>query len=159
MTLWSKAFFLKNNQMCCFDKSESLLEYNLSKSLAKLADRLQTNTCIWLVVGVNLPPCKKMMFAVVLWIRFFFYMMTLCTLFYATFAISSQTDPSQQLTWQHKPVCGITVSLSFGVCLEEKDQVSEVPWGLYIPCPERYKNYCVHGECEYPSNLSPPTCR
>uniref|UniRef100_A0A671T911 Tomoregulin-2-like n=1 Tax=Sinocyclocheilus anshuiensis TaxID=1608454 RepID=A0A671T911_9TELE len=37
-------------------------------------------------------------------------------------------------------------------------QVSEVPWGLYIPCPERYKNYCVHGECEYPSNLSPPTC-
>ncbi|XP_051568358.1 tomoregulin-2-like [Myxocyprinus asiaticus] len=45
-----------------------------------------------------------------------------------------------------------------GHCKEEKDQVSEVPWGLYIPCPERYKNYCVHGECEYPSNLSPPTC-
>lgn len=45
-----------------------------------------------------------------------------------------------------------------GHCKEEKDQVSEVPWGLYIPCPERYKNYCVHGDCEYPSNLSPPTC-
>uniref|UniRef100_A0A673H2F3 Tomoregulin-2-like n=1 Tax=Sinocyclocheilus rhinocerous TaxID=307959 RepID=A0A673H2F3_9TELE len=37
-------------------------------------------------------------------------------------------------------------------------RVLEVPWGLYIPCPERYKNYCIHGECEYPSNLSPPTC-
>ncbi|XP_046902622.1 tomoregulin-2a isoform X1 [Hypomesus transpacificus] len=33
----------------------------------------------------------------------------------------------------------------------------ELVRGLYIPCPELYKNYCVHGECEYPS-MSQPSC-
>uniref|UniRef100_A0A674B2W8 Transmembrane protein with EGF-like and two follistatin-like domains 2a n=1 Tax=Salmo trutta TaxID=8032 RepID=A0A674B2W8_SALTR len=46
------------------------------------------------------------------------------------------------------------------VCVEEKpDQRGEVAIGLYIPCPEHYKNYCVHGECEYPNILSVPSCR
>ncbi|XP_048091147.1 tomoregulin-2 isoform X1 [Alosa alosa] len=30
--------------------------------------------------------------------------------------------------------------------------------GLSIPCPERYNNYCIHGDCQYPNSLSPPTC-
>ncbi|XP_042282575.1 tomoregulin-2a isoform X1 [Thunnus albacares] len=30
--------------------------------------------------------------------------------------------------------------------------------GLYIPCPDHYKNYCVHGECQYPSILAQPSC-
>ncbi|XP_026862594.2 LOW QUALITY PROTEIN: tomoregulin-2a [Electrophorus electricus] len=41
---------------------------------------------------------------------------------------------------------------------EEKPEVSEVARGLYIPCPEHYKNYCVHGDCEYPNMLSIPSC-
>ncbi|KAG9349384.1 hypothetical protein JZ751_027827 [Albula glossodonta] len=42
---------------------------------------------------------------------------------------------------------------------EKQDKMGEVAIGLYIPCPEHYKNYCVHGECEYPNSLSPPSCR
>ncbi|XP_035460684.1 tomoregulin-2a isoform X1 [Scophthalmus maximus] len=30
--------------------------------------------------------------------------------------------------------------------------------GLYIPCPDHYKNYCVHGECQFPSILAQPSC-
>ncbi|KAG7463786.1 hypothetical protein MATL_G00180350 [Megalops atlanticus] len=41
---------------------------------------------------------------------------------------------------------------------DKPDKMGEVARGLYIPCPEHYKNYCVHGECEYPSSLSPPSC-
>uniref|UniRef100_A0A674B4M9 Transmembrane protein with EGF-like and two follistatin-like domains 2a n=1 Tax=Salmo trutta TaxID=8032 RepID=A0A674B4M9_SALTR len=41
---------------------------------------------------------------------------------------------------------------------EKPDQRGEVAIGLYIPCPEHYKNYCVHGECEYPNILSVPSC-
>ncbi|XP_036417825.1 tomoregulin-2a isoform X2 [Colossoma macropomum] len=41
---------------------------------------------------------------------------------------------------------------------EEKPEVSEVARGLYIPCPEHYKNYCVNGVCEYPNMLSKPSC-
>ncbi|XP_063070381.1 tomoregulin-2a isoform X2 [Engraulis encrasicolus] len=33
----------------------------------------------------------------------------------------------------------------------------EVARGLYIPCPEHYKNYCVHGDCDY-NKLSTPSC-
>ncbi|KAL0964082.1 hypothetical protein UPYG_G00318160 [Umbra pygmaea] len=41
---------------------------------------------------------------------------------------------------------------------EKPDQRREVAIGLYIPCPEHYKNYCVHGECEHPNILSLPSC-
>ncbi|KAJ8410614.1 hypothetical protein AAFF_G00195180 [Aldrovandia affinis] len=41
---------------------------------------------------------------------------------------------------------------------EKPDKMGEVAIGLYIPCPEDYKNYCIHGECEYPNSLSPPSC-
>ncbi|KAM9486415.1 tomoregulin-2a isoform 1-T1 [Clarias gariepinus] len=41
---------------------------------------------------------------------------------------------------------------------EVKPEVSEVAQGIYIPCPERFKNYCIHGDCEYPSKLSTPSC-
>ncbi|KAM8748732.1 tomoregulin-2a isoform X2 [Acanthopagrus latus] len=30
--------------------------------------------------------------------------------------------------------------------------------GLYIPCPDHYKNYCVHGECQYPRIPAQPSC-
>ncbi|KAF3695111.1 Tomoregulin-2 [Channa argus] len=30
--------------------------------------------------------------------------------------------------------------------------------GLYIPCPDDYKNYCIHGECQFPSILAQPSC-
>uniref|UniRef100_A0A3B3HQJ5 Transmembrane protein with EGF-like and two follistatin-like domains 2a n=1 Tax=Oryzias latipes TaxID=8090 RepID=A0A3B3HQJ5_ORYLA len=30
--------------------------------------------------------------------------------------------------------------------------------GRYIQCPERYQNFCVHGECQLPSILAQPSC-
>ncbi|PWA26233.1 hypothetical protein CCH79_00013744 [Gambusia affinis] len=30
--------------------------------------------------------------------------------------------------------------------------------GLYIPCPDHYKNYCAHGDCQFPNMLSQPSC-
>ncbi|KAJ8255908.1 hypothetical protein COCON_G00197720 [Conger conger] len=41
---------------------------------------------------------------------------------------------------------------------EKPDKMGEVAIGLYIPCPEHYKNYCIHGDCEYPNSLSLPSC-
>uniref|UniRef100_A0A1A8MLG3 Transmembrane protein with EGF-like and two follistatin-like domains 2 n=2 Tax=Nothobranchius TaxID=28779 RepID=A0A1A8MLG3_9TELE len=42
---------------------------------------------------------------------------------------------------------------------EELDDLSNgMASGLYIPCPDHYKNYCVHGECQFPSRLSQPSC-
>uniref|UniRef100_A0A667YN01 Transmembrane protein with EGF-like and two follistatin-like domains 2a n=1 Tax=Myripristis murdjan TaxID=586833 RepID=A0A667YN01_9TELE len=35
-----------------------------------------------------------------------------------------------------------------------EDPGNELARGLYIPCPDHYKNYCVHGECQYPSILA-----
>ncbi|XP_028811375.1 tomoregulin-2 isoform X4 [Denticeps clupeoides] len=46
-----------------------------------------------------------------------------------------------------------------GHCQVEKtDGMGPDARGLYIPCPDRYKNYCIHGECEYPNSLQSPTC-
>ncbi|XP_066544101.1 tomoregulin-2a isoform X1 [Amia ocellicauda] len=42
---------------------------------------------------------------------------------------------------------------------ENANKLEESARGLYIPCPEHYKNYCVHGNCEYPSGMLPPSCR
>ncbi|KAI3356512.1 hypothetical protein L3Q82_017722, partial [Scortum barcoo] len=42
---------------------------------------------------------------------------------------------------------------------EKDDQSNELARGLYIPCPDHYKNYsCVHGECQFPSMLAQPSC-
>lgn len=88
-----RAFSQKQNQMCDFNKLLSLLEYNPRQVTCQLSGKLQKNSLIWLVVGVNLSPCKPLiMFATVLWI-FLCY-----DNFYATFMISSRpprTSPSQ----------------------------------------------------------------
>lgn len=42
---------------------------------------------------------------------------------------------------------------------EKEDQRNGLARGLYIPCPDHYKNYCVHGECQFPSILAQPSCR
>ncbi|XP_070831410.1 tomoregulin-2a isoform X2 [Chaetodon trifascialis] len=39
--------------------------------------------------------------------------------------------------------------------VEKEDPLAR---GLYIPCPDHYKNYCVHGECQFPSVLAQPSC-
>ncbi|XP_045909797.1 tomoregulin-2a isoform X1 [Micropterus dolomieu] len=41
---------------------------------------------------------------------------------------------------------------------EKEDQRNGLARGLYIPCPDHYKNYCVHGECQFPSILAQPSC-
>ncbi|KAF7658295.1 hypothetical protein LDENG_00014850 [Lucifuga dentata] len=40
----------------------------------------------------------------------------------------------------------------------KEDPRNELARGLYIPCPDHYKNYCVHGECQFPSILAQPSC-
>lgn len=49
----------------------------------------------------------------------------------------------------------------FAVCVfytvvEKDDPLAR---GLYIPCPDHYKNYCVHGDCQFPNILAQPSCR
>ncbi|XP_029315490.1 tomoregulin-2a isoform X2 [Cottoperca gobio] len=41
---------------------------------------------------------------------------------------------------------------------EKEDPKKEPARGLYIPCPDLYKNYCVHGECQFPSIVAQPSC-
>uniref|UniRef100_A0A3Q3KEU2 Transmembrane protein with EGF-like and two follistatin-like domains 2a n=1 Tax=Monopterus albus TaxID=43700 RepID=A0A3Q3KEU2_MONAL len=41
---------------------------------------------------------------------------------------------------------------------ENEDPRNELARGLYIPCPDNYKNYCIHGECQFPSILAQPSC-
>ncbi|TWW80502.1 Tomoregulin-2 [Takifugu flavidus] len=38
------------------------------------------------------------------------------------------------------------------------DKDDPLAHGLYIPCPDHYKNYCVHGDCQFPNNLAQPSC-
>uniref|UniRef100_A0A3P8NPH1 Transmembrane protein with EGF-like and two follistatin-like domains 2a n=1 Tax=Astatotilapia calliptera TaxID=8154 RepID=A0A3P8NPH1_ASTCA len=41
---------------------------------------------------------------------------------------------------------------------EKEETRNGLARGLSIPCPDRYKNYCVHGECQFPSVLAQPSC-
>ncbi|KAF3842854.1 hypothetical protein F7725_001703 [Dissostichus mawsoni] len=41
---------------------------------------------------------------------------------------------------------------------KEKDPRNGLAIGLYIPCPDHFKNYCVHGECQFPSIVAQPSC-
>ncbi|XP_061579908.1 tomoregulin-2a isoform X2 [Cololabis saira] len=34
----------------------------------------------------------------------------------------------------------------------------ELARGLYRPCPDNYKNLCIHGECQFPSTQAQPSC-
>ncbi|MGH0128704.1 UNVERIFIED_CONTAM: hypothetical protein FKN15_035830 [Acipenser sinensis] len=43
--------------------------------------------------------------------------------------------------------------------IKEEKAAKETARGLYIPCPERYSDYCVNGKCEYPGDLLQPSCR
>uniref|UniRef100_A0A8C9FH26 Tomoregulin-2 n=1 Tax=Pavo cristatus TaxID=9049 RepID=A0A8C9FH26_PAVCR len=31
--------------------------------------------------------------------------------------------------------------------------------GIYIPCPEHYNGFCMHGKCEHSTNMLEPSCR
>ncbi|KAM9805044.1 tomoregulin-2a [Neosynchiropus ocellatus] len=42
---------------------------------------------------------------------------------------------------------------------EDKEEMRNgLARGLYIPCPDHFKNYCVHGDCQYPSVPAQPSC-
>lgn len=50
------------------------------------------------------------------------------------------------------------------LCVSSTVEIKEDPKngqarGLYIPCPDDYKNYCIHGDCQFPSILAQPSCR
>lgn len=65
-------------------------------------------------------------------------------------------------TGDHEHMCNQCLRI-LCVCVyvveEKEDQSNELARGLYIPCPDHYKNYCVHGECQFPSMLAQPSCR
>lgn len=42
---------------------------------------------------------------------------------------------------------------------EPSDGIGPNARGLSIPCPERYKNYCINGDCQYSNGHTQPTCR
>ncbi|OCT63939.1 transmembrane protein with EGF like and two follistatin like domains 2 L homeolog isoform X1 [Xenopus laevis] len=42
---------------------------------------------------------------------------------------------------------------------ENANKLEETAKGLYIPCPEHYVDYCVHGRCEHTVNMLKPWCR
>ncbi|CAL8340951.1 unnamed protein product [Boreogadus saida] len=42
--------------------------------------------------------------------------------------------------------------------VDKTDPRNDLARGLYIPCPDHFKNYCVHGECQYPSIQAQPSC-
>ncbi|KAM9364077.1 tomoregulin-2-like isoform 2-T2 [Pholidichthys leucotaenia] len=43
--------------------------------------------------------------------------------------------------------------------VEKEEKTTGLARGLYIPCPDLYKNYCIHGDCQFPNNLAQPSCR
>lgn len=46
-----------------------------------------------------------------------------------------------------------------GHCQDEpSDGMGPNARGLSIPCPERYKNYCINGDCQYSNGHTQPTC-
>lgn len=53
-------------------------------------------------------------------------------------------------------VCLHVFFFFFNSVVENEDPLAR---GLYIPCPDHYKNYCVHGECQYPRIPAQPSCR
>nr|XP_033799943.1 tomoregulin-2 isoform X2 [Geotrypetes seraphini] len=42
---------------------------------------------------------------------------------------------------------------------ENANKLEEPARGLYIPCPENYDGYCMHGKCEHLTNMQKPSCR
>ncbi|XP_056145952.1 tomoregulin-2a [Lampris incognitus] len=41
---------------------------------------------------------------------------------------------------------------------DKEDLRNELASDRDIPCPDNYKNYCVHGDCQYPTVLAQPSC-
>ena len=66
---------------------------------------------------------------------------------------------------QRQPGAHVLSVLMDGVCpvcvcvcavVNEKDPRKGIG---YIACPDHFKNYCVHGECQFPSIVAQPSCR
>ncbi|KAJ7345520.1 hypothetical protein JRQ81_001470, partial [Phrynocephalus forsythii] len=39
------------------------------------------------------------------------------------------------------------------------NKLEESARGIYIPCPEHYNGFCMHGKCEHSANMLEPSCR
>lgn len=75
--------------------------------------------------------------------------------------------PSHWHRLRAQPALGVQAFTIYGACVcfavcvfytvvEKDDPLAR---GLYIPCPDHYKNYCVHGDCQFPNILAQPSCR
>ncbi|ETE63410.1 Tomoregulin-2, partial [Ophiophagus hannah] len=42
---------------------------------------------------------------------------------------------------------------------ENANKLEESARGIYIPCPEHYNGFCMHGKCEHSANMLEPSCR
>uniref|UniRef100_A0A8B9PL95 Transmembrane protein with EGF like and two follistatin like domains 2 n=1 Tax=Apteryx owenii TaxID=8824 RepID=A0A8B9PL95_APTOW len=42
---------------------------------------------------------------------------------------------------------------------QAENQERDVARGIYIPCPEHYNGFCMHGKCEHSTNMLEPSCR
>ncbi|PKK29437.1 transmembrane protein with EGF-like and two follistatin-like domains 2 [Columba livia] len=42
---------------------------------------------------------------------------------------------------------------------ENANKLEESARGIYIPCPEHYNGFCMHGKCEHSTNMLEPSCR
>ncbi|OXB63217.1 UNVERIFIED_CONTAM: hypothetical protein H355_013388 [Colinus virginianus] len=49
--------------------------------------------------------------------------------------------------------------MSLGRCQENANKLEESARGIYIPCPEHYNGFCMHGKCEHSTNMLEPSCR
>ncbi|KAJ7398539.1 hypothetical protein BTVI_124279 [Pitangus sulphuratus] len=45
------------------------------------------------------------------------------------------------------------------VFTENANKLEESARGIYIPCPEHYNGFCMHGKCEHSTNMLEPSCR
>lgn len=83
------------------------------------------------------------------------------------FSKSSSVCRHAGITYVHSWPLGAPEFTIYGACVcvavcvfytvvEEDDPLAR---GLYIPCPDHYKNYCIHGDCQFPNILAQPSCR
>ncbi|RMC18403.1 hypothetical protein DUI87_04289 [Hirundo rustica rustica] len=56
-------------------------------------------------------------------------------------------------------VLALTRDVNNMKCHENANKLEESARGIYIPCPEHYNGFCMHGKCEHSTNMLEPSCR
>uniref|UniRef100_A0A8B9GIX3 Transmembrane protein with EGF like and two follistatin like domains 2 n=2 Tax=Archelosauria TaxID=1329799 RepID=A0A8B9GIX3_9PSIT len=56
-------------------------------------------------------------------------------------------------------ILGTLLTFPLPVFTENANKLEESARGIYIPCPEHYNGFCMHGKCEHSTNMLEPSCR